>query len=103
MEFMDFQIVGRHVARNITGICVHLRPIRPRKSPLAYSVALVPTVFESTWAIFGVENYTGVVIGCKSLNLAVFFISSVEEKKKRGGEVVGVWLVSFFWFTVELH
>lgn len=75
MEFMDFQIVGRHVARNnITGICVYLRPIRPSKSPLAYSVALVPTVFESTWAIFGVEKYTGVVIGCKSLNLGVFFI-----------------------------
>lgn len=73
MEFMDFQIVGRHVARNITGICVHLRPI-PATVLLLYSVALVPTVFESTWAIFGVENYTGVVIGCKSLNLGVFFI-----------------------------
>lgn len=72
MEFMDFQIVGRHVARNITGICVHLRPIPPNKSPWAYNLALVPTVFESTWAIFGVENYAGVVIGRKSLIWAFF-------------------------------
>jgi hypothetical protein len=36
----DFQIAGRHVARNITGICVHLRPIPPSKSPLPYNLAL---------------------------------------------------------------
>lgn len=76
MEFMDFQIVGRHVARNITGICVHLRPIQPSKSPLAYSVWLwSPPSLNPLWAIFGVENYTGVVIGCKSLNLGCFFFS----------------------------
>ena len=38
---MEFQIAGRHVARNITGICVHLRPIPPSKSPLAYNLALL--------------------------------------------------------------